>query len=185
MTTFLPLVGVIVGGLLTFAGGFVAEQLRWSRAQSVRWDERRQVAYAEYAAAVKAETVAYMKIANKKDLLPSRKPGHPELEELVRLLTEAEKVRTERFEIVQLVGSPAVVDAAREWQSSVWSIGSILEPEFTGGRAGYEVLYNAAGTARQAFYRRARGDLGVAGELSSPPPIAAWLERWGTNRVAD
>ncbi len=30
MSQYLPLIGVLVGGLLTFAGGFVAELVRWN-----------------------------------------------------------------------------------------------------------------------------------------------------------
>ncbi|GAB0102878.1 hypothetical protein JMUB6875_18490 [Nocardia sp. JMUB6875] len=115
MSQYLPLIGVLVGGVLTFAGGFVAELVRWNRTQAVRWDERRQAVYAEYASAVKAETILYLKIANAKGVFPGQNTGTAELSELFALLAVAEHTRTERFAIVQLIGAPPVIDAARAW----------------------------------------------------------------------
>ncbi|UGT41145.1 hypothetical protein LTV02_35225 [Nocardia yamanashiensis] len=181
MSQYLPLIGVLVGGLLTFAGGFVAELVRWNRTQAVRWDERRQTAYADYASAVKAETILYLKIANAKGVFPAQNPGIADLPALLPLLTEAEHTRTERFAIVQLIGAAQVVDAAREWQSSVWRLGAILAPEFSGGRLHFEELYDAATTARFEFYLKARVDLGVSSDLTPPISLSDWTTRWSVN----
>ncbi|MFI6867597.1 hypothetical protein [Nocardia sp. NPDC050406] len=170
--------------MLTFAGGFVAELVRWNRTQAVRWDERRQAVYAEYASAVKAETILYLKIANAKGVFPGQITGTTELSALLTLLTEAEHARTERFAIVQLIGAPRVIDAAREWQSSVWRIAAILASDFAGGRSRFEELYDAAVMARYEFYREARADLGVSSDLTPPIPLADWTARWSVNETS-
>ncbi|MFE9577336.1 hypothetical protein ACFYO1_13180 [Nocardia sp. NPDC006044] len=162
----------------------MAELVRWKRTQAVRWDERRQTVYAEYASAVKAETILYLKIANAKGVYPGQNTGTTELSELFTLLAAAEHTRTERFAIVQLIGAPRVIDAAREWQSSVWRIGAILAPDSAGGSSRFEELYDAAVNARYEFYRQARADLGVSSDLTPPIPLADWTAHWSVNETS-
>ncbi|WP_194819767.1 hypothetical protein [Nocardia sp. XZ_19_385] len=164
--------------MLTFTGGFVAERVRWNRTQAVRWDERRQAAYADYASSVKAEAILYLKIANAKGVRDRPNVGMPELSDLIALAAGVEHTRIERFAVVQLIGSSRVVDAGREWQSSVWRLGTVLAPDFTGGQSHFEALYDAAVEARYEFYKQARLDLGVAGDLTPPISLADWTARW-------
>src|SRR5262245_7281946 len=57
------LLGVIVGGLMSYVVGALTEQSRWRRQQEIRWDGQLLEAYSEYGHAVKECATRYLRLA--------------------------------------------------------------------------------------------------------------------------
>lgn len=156
-----------IGGLSAALGAAVAltlEQVRWRLARSRRWDDQRRSCYADFAAAAKRETRICLRIA------ASVYPGGPRVPALSPadgrpLLEQAADERAGLFEDLLLLGSQAVVTAARGWQERNRDLEKALGHPVTATEAELDQLVYRAGRARDEFFAAARTHLGVAGEL--------------------
>lgn len=179
MQSLLPLLGVVVGAVTTFAMTFLNERARWKRERKVRWDESRMRAYFDYGNAVKAVHLSALRLGCGAGYPHSVEPVVPDeaaLEELS--VTEAE--RGQVWEGVLLLGDPETIDAARSWHESVWQIQAFAQGRLT-GIDGWESAVGSAERARDRYYDCARKDLDVVGRLR---PTPAWRSRSLARQVA-
>jgi hypothetical protein len=78
------------------------------------------------------------------------------------MLAEAEQIRASKWQTVLLLGNPATIAAAREWQEGVWDLGRIARGRDVVSTE-YVALYEETGRRRDMFYVAARLDLGIVG----------------------
>ncbi|GAA2995450.1 hypothetical protein GCM10020229_04980 [Kitasatospora albolonga] len=166
------LVGVVVGAVGSIAAAGAAEKSRWRRARAERWDEKRFQIYVGYANALKAQIRIAQRIGAARGFANVVDPLDP-VQGLV-LLAEAESRRAAEWESVLLVGDAETVAAARAWHEAVWNVelyarGLRTDPD------GWAAAEQGMSRARDAFYARARRDLGIAGP---PPPSGNWPRPW-------
>jgi hypothetical protein len=164
ITQQLPaLIGVVIGASTSYLVGAATERARWRREQWSRWDEKRAQAYAEYSHAVKSLYVQSMRIANSR-LRSNRNEPMDYDEALAKLGTLADE-RTEKWEIVLLLGNPETIATARTWHRRVWEIEFFARGERTDADQ-YDALQEQADADRTRFYEAARHDLGISsGEI--------------------
>ncbi|UAJ16209.1 hypothetical protein SEA_MALIBO_33 [Gordonia phage Malibo] len=173
LTPFLPLIGVVAGGLLAYLFGIRNENTKWERSERTRTGEVRRKAYSEYARAIKRETVLCRKMASHLNLGPTGERLDPAVG--LPELSATNRERSSLFEELLLVGDQEVVTTARTWQDSVWMLRKAIRGEVAPADHPFNDLYTACGVARDAFYAAARHDLGVPGSVSamSPAPTSA------------
>lgn len=165
------LLGVLVGGTATFLLTNIGERARWRRDQRVRWDAARLDGYTRYADAVKRVVHVATRMAVARGLKHSSEPI--DLVEGQLELSAATGHRTACWETVLLLGRPETVAAARAWHQSVW----LLEFYARGLLSGQESWARALRDferARSTYYRCARQDLGVTGEVVA----STWPPTW-------
>lgn len=159
----LTLAGVLLGAFATFVVTTLNERGRWRRAMATRWDDARLTAYSEYGDALSTATHLVHRMAAARGLPAGAQAM--DVDEGLPLLAEVEQVRASKWQTVLLLGDPATIAAAREWQESVWDLSWIARGRDV-TKAEYIALYEEAGRRRDAFYVAARSDLGVtSGEL--------------------
>ena len=172
VTQQLPaLIGVVIGAAASYLVGTATERTRWRREQSSRWDEKRAQAYAEYSHAIKCLYIHSLRIANSRmrgDMSDSTDYGEA-LAELSRLVDE----RTEKWEIVLLLGDPETIAAGRAWHRHVWQMEFFARGERTDNDQ-YNRLREEVDSDRARFYEAARNDLGIkSGEVPRGGPWQA------------
>lgn len=146
------------------------EKSKWLSEEKLRWDTTRHGAYAAFAASIKHELRLHVMFAE------HRWPGtwihHATLDYATeaQTLTNAESARANAFEAVILLANPETVSAARRWQSTVWSLRQAHGVEFEGAGQEFMELMALTSPAREEFYRLARADLGLVGELERVQP---------------
>jgi hypothetical protein len=160
LSQVLPLVGVLIGALATFAFALMTERTKWKRTQATRWDEKRLTTYMEYASALKKMLAISNRMAATRGVATATAEPIP-LEEGHQLLAAAEADRSAKWETVQLLGDPPTVAAARSWHEAVWELEWFARGRLTGDEE-FELAYRKAGAARTAYYTAARADLGVS-----------------------
>ncbi|WP_063776060.1 hypothetical protein [Nocardia vulneris] len=101
-----PMIGVVLGSLATYAGATMAERARFKRLLSTRWDENKLDAYAEFASCVKDMLRAAQRHSQ------AREEQWAELPLVRSELEAADNRRSTVFERVVLLGDPAVKEAA-------------------------------------------------------------------------
>ncbi|MEU4129945.1 hypothetical protein [Streptomyces wuyuanensis] len=166
------LIGVVVGSLGSYAVQSLTERRRWKRQREERWDEKRFETYGRYANALKAQLRIAQRIGAAIGFADVADPLRPA--DGLPLLAEAESRRATEWESVLLVGDAATIAAARRWHETVWSIELLVRD----GEVDAEMwagAHRSASAARDAFYARARHDLGIAGD---PPPSGEWPRQW-------
>lgn len=167
----LTLAGVVVGAGGTFSATTLIERAKWRRSIDTRWDDKRLAAYIEYANALKESLNICLRLAEANGYPAGVRPIDAEAGNQAWIAADTE--RTTRWEAVLLLGSPAGVAAARQWQKAVWEfryfvIGANVDHEE------YLRSFAAMGRLRNEFYACARADLGVnSGAL--PAEVGAWL----------
>ncbi|MFJ8045713.1 hypothetical protein ACIRBX_34910 [Kitasatospora sp. NPDC096147] len=166
------LVGVVVGAVGSIAASSVAERSRWRRTRAERWDEKRFQIYVGYANALKAQIRIAQRIGAARGFANVVDPLEPE--EGLKLLAEAESRRAAEWESVLLVGDAETVAAARAWHEAVWNV-ELYARGLRTDPVGWAQAEQVMSRARDAFYERARGDLGIAGP---PPPSGNWPRPW-------
>ncbi|SNT62694.1 hypothetical protein SAMN05421812_114154 [Asanoa hainanensis] len=174
MQEFAALIGVVVGGLLTFTLTNLGERARWRRDQRVRWDAARLQSYTEYCNAVKRMVHISTGMAKTRGLQHSS-DAVPLARGRVELAAAAGE-RTARWESVLLLGTPATIDAARAWHQSVWQLEFYARGVLT-GQEGWAAALAEYERERAVFYRHARKDLGLEGDASTSSWPPAWYER--------
>lgn len=161
------LAGVAVGALSTLLVTSLVDRTRWKREQRTKWDLERMRAYAEYGNVVKRVSWLSARIAAARGLENSVEPL-PSDEGLADLAT-AENDRTVVWERVLLLGHPDVITAARSWHRAVWRLRWFARGKLTSA-ADWADSYRRSELYRDAFYERARWDLGVKGAAVATPP---------------
>ncbi|MEU5566147.1 hypothetical protein [Micromonospora musae] len=154
------LLGVLVGTVGTMVATTVNERVRWRREKTVRWDERRLDAYVDFIRAVKEiHAVATQMLGKHRP--GSRRPPLDRDEGLARL-NEADVRHTLTWEEVLLLGDEATVRAASMWRDAVRDIERAARA-LPNPPTDLPELLHRANEGRDAFYRAARGSLGVHG----------------------
>jgi len=173
LTEQLPaLVGVMVGGVLSYLTASLADRGRWKRGLAVRWDERRLSAYIEYASAVNSSANLVVLILAGKGILPAN-TGVPAAEGL-RMLSDAEGERSLKFAAVLMLGDTATLAAATDLGRQVYRLYSFARGDLPVDAQIWAEAYAEYRLARQQFHRAARASLGVP--AASFPQRSAWLE---------
>lgn len=164
-----PLLGVVVGAVLSYVVTARVERAKWNRERAARWDSARMEAYAAYANIIKQYTQVATRIAASVGLGSSEKPLSPD--EGLSKLAELEVQRGTRWEAVLLLGDADTIAAARGWHECVWKL-----EWFATGRLRSEVtwkeMWEEATRDRARFYECARRSLEIprVGEL----PESGW-----------
>jgi hypothetical protein len=181
MQQFSALFGAVIGAILTFTLSNLGERHRWRRDQRVRWDAARLQAYVDYGNAVKRVVHVASGMARTRGLRHASEAVP--LEQGQVELGTAVADRTAKWESVLLLGHHDTLQAARAWHQSVWQLEFFARGVLTGEEAWGEALDEFERT-RNEFYRCARTDLGLAGQVppTSWPP--RWLDRLSTEQRA-
>jgi hypothetical protein len=154
----LTLLGVVVGVLSSFLSSRFIERTKWQRDQIVRWEARRLDCYSEFAGAIKRYINISHRIAAHLGLPATAQPL--DQEEGLRSLADANEEILVKWEQMLLLGSPATIEAARDWQHAVKE----LEPLTRGlvdSDAKWLELEERGREARMHFYETARADLSI------------------------
>lgn len=156
-----PLLGVIIGAALAFW----AEKVRWRRSEDTRLGDIRRKAYADYSAAQKRDMYTCRQVAKGLGLYDG--VGSKMTEDEYH--AQFPKIRDDRnvsFEGLMIIGSEEVVGAAREWRDAVSSPLRSFVSEPNARAIPFDELWLRAIKARDRFYKAARADLGVSGDVS-------------------
>ncbi|GAA4263761.1 hypothetical protein GCM10022255_111240 [Dactylosporangium darangshiense] len=167
------LLGVVVGVVATFALTSLGERARWRRDQRLRWDSVKLEAYASYSDAVKRVVHFATRLAVTRGL-PHSSEAIP-FDEGQAELSIAVAERSTRWESVLLLGHPDTVAAARAWHQVMWRLEFYARGVLT-DRDGWAAALNEFEQTRKEFYRAARRDLGVQGEISTAPWPPDWYK---------
>lgn len=165
------LIGVVIGGLISFLATTYVERQRWKRQLETRWDERRLNALLDFAAAVKRETRLSLRIASstrahiRTDPLASE-IGRP-------LLEAAEDERAALFEAVILLADRKTLDRARAWMYAVWELREHSDPPSKVGPDTFDAAYERASTLRNDFYAAVRAVF-ANGDLDPLEPTSTY-----------
>ncbi len=157
MEALFALVGVVVGGLLTYFLTFRIEQARWKREDKYRWTQEKRAAYAKF---ISAATDAHSLLSSLAVMKGSEEASHQELrKKTYRRLEEIGNAMGE----INLLGHQELVSAANDVLKPVANItmkgfGGITLQES-------EKYLQQMQEARKKFVELARKDL--AGELKA------------------
>ncbi|MGW0252758.1 hypothetical protein ACWDYH_39660 [Nocardia goodfellowii] len=167
------LIGVAVGGALTFVATYANERAKWSRSHAVRWDERRLSAYVEYSNCITRMHALARRLAASRNLSADVEPIS--VEEGLPLLLEAEAERSLRWQAVLLLGSAQTTDVGQQLNQSTWVLEWFARGKLT-DRDDWRLAHAEAHRLRRAFVVEARKDMGV-----SPSDSAALTQLTPTN----
>lgn len=158
------LLGVVIGALGSYLVVVRGDQVRFRREQAARWEERRLSVYAEYARALKKTVTLTYRVASH---LGNDPHPHPlTAQEAEPLFAEATVGRDPSGEALILLGSPVVVERAREWVVVVMEMERFLREERR-DPAAWRALLERQRAARERYYAAVRADLAL------PPGHAA------------
>ncbi|MFI1682211.1 hypothetical protein [Streptomyces sp. NPDC020607] len=167
------LLGVIIGALGSYVAITRGDRIRFRREQAARWEERRLAVYTEYARVLKLTVSLTYRVAAHLGNDPHPHPLSPE--EAVPHFTHASEARDPAGEALLMLGSPEVVDAARDWVLLVIRMEGFLR-EDTHDPEAWASLLDRQRTARGAYYAAVRRDLelppGHPGDWSVTAPPA-------------
>ncbi len=152
------LLGVIVGALGSYVAITRGDRIRFQREQAARWEERRLAVYTEYARVLKQTVSLTYRVAAHLGNDPHPHPLSPE--EAVPHFTQAAEARDPAGEALLMLGSPDVVDQAREWVLLVIRMEQFLRQD-THDPEAWTALLERQRTARQAYYAAVRRDLAL------------------------
>ncbi|MFE4018034.1 hypothetical protein ACFXPZ_11555 [Streptomyces sp. NPDC059101] len=166
------LLGVIIGAVGSYLAVTRGDQARFRREQSARWEERRLAVYAEYARVLKRTVTLTYRIAAHLGNDPHPHPLSPE--EAASQLAEATEARDPAGEALLMLGSPHVVEKAREWVVTVMNMEEFLRDQPTRSPEVWSAMLTQQRAAREGYYAAVRRDLalppGHSGEWSRPVP---------------
>lgn len=154
VSTLPALIGVVVGGVLSFFATTYLEGQRWRRTLETRWDERRLNALLDFAAAVKRETRLSLRIASSSRPAIRTDPLEPAHGK--PLLEQAEDERAALFEAVILLADKQTLETARAWMYAVWELRDHSGPPPASGADSFDSAYQHASALRNDFYATVR-----------------------------
>jgi len=161
----LPLLGVAIGAVVTYAVIAQVIRARWLRERDARWDQARLDAYAAYANIIKQYTQIAIRIAATRGFGASDKPLSPE--EGLPMLAELDAERNNRWEAVLLLGDPDTIAAARRWHEVVWKLEWFANGSLR-SKTMWDEMWQQAARDRARFYECARRSLGIGGGDAMP-----------------
>lgn len=170
------LLGLGVGALATYGATAFGERARWKRDRLFRWDNERLRVYTDYGDAVKKVFHISARLAAARGFPHLAEPLEP-TQAAIDVLSEAKTDRSRAWEAVLLLGDPATVAAARAWHEAAWRVSWYARGRFADPDQ-WEPTVTDSARAREAFYERARRDLGVGGGAVPTPP---WPSEWIPN----
>lgn len=171
------LIGVLVGALGSYLVAVRGDQVRFRREQAARWEERRLAAYVDYSRALKKSvTLTYQVAAH----LGNDPHPHPlSLQEAEPLFAEAMAARDPAWEVLLLLGSPAVVEKARTWVLTLIDMEQFVRRS-TCDPAGWHALLEQQRGTRDGYYSAVRDDLALPPGHSAqwaPPLLGGGTQR--------
>ncbi|MFI0710388.1 hypothetical protein ACH4SK_06970 [Streptomyces inhibens] len=152
------LLGVVIGALGSYLAITRGDQARFRREQAARWDERRLAAYTGYARSLKKTVTLTCRIEAHLGNDPHPYPLSPE--EAVPHLAEATDARDPAGEALLMLGTPDVVQRAREWVVVVMDMERFLRDRTQSPEA-WSTLLQQQRTARERYYEAVRSDLAL------------------------
>ncbi|MDF3142944.1 MULTISPECIES: hypothetical protein [unclassified Streptomyces] len=169
------LLGVVVGGLMSYVVGALAERSRWRRQQEIRWDSQLLQAYSEYGYAVKECATRYQRLAAHRGLTNHPAPVEPTEAELEQA-ANAEGRRAAMVEGLTLLTNAATAEAVQKLNRCVWHLEWLARGQLAGTPSSWALAFNDYRAARAEFYQHARRSLQIA-ELG-PVREAPWPPPW-------
>ncbi|MGV9665981.1 hypothetical protein ACWDUL_16730 [Nocardia niigatensis] len=164
--------GVVIGGGITFLASYVNERSKWNRTQAARWDERRLQVYSEYLIVTrKMHSLAGQLVGLRSGEVD---PDVSSLEDGLTQLADLERERIQRWQEVQLLGSPSAVALGDELNRYTWTFEWFAQGKLTDSDD-WRLINRDAYHLRKDFATAARGDLGIAATALSVP---AWVNAW-------
>lgn len=162
------LIGVVIGALGSYLAVVRGDRARFGREQAVRWEERKLTVYADYARVLKKSvTLAYRAAAH---FGIDRHPHPLTPEEAGPLVAEATGERDPAGEALILLGSPEVVERAREWVVTLMEMEAFLRSG-TRDRAAWQSLVDRHRAGRAGYYAAVRDDLALPPGHSARWPL--------------
>lgn len=170
----LPLVGVILGAVMSFLVSSLNERTRWRRQQAVRWDEHRLTAYAEYAHAVKELAARYQMVAAARGLVSGPMPVELTPEVLAEL-GELESRRSALSETLGLLGDTVANTASKTVDHCLWRLECLARGVAMEVEQSWDQAYLEFREARSRYVEHARASLGVSGSVARD---VVWPAGW-------
>lgn len=164
--------GVVIGGGIAFLASYVNERSKWNRSQAARWDERRLQMYSEFLIVTREmHTLA--------GRLVRIRAGETDtygisLQEGIVQLGELERERVQRWQEVQLLGSPKAVAVGDELNRCTWTLEWFAYGKLAGDDD-WLLIVREAYRLRKDFSVAAREDLGVRDPSVAVP---VWRDGW-------
>lgn len=174
----LTLVGVAVGGLISFATAVGLDRLRAQREERNRWTSDRFESYAAYLAAAKREVALAQRIHAGRPL------PHPDEDRLAEL-DAAEVARSLTSEkVVLLCRDTRIVESMVVLNQTVWLYEAPARRGELLGQDGLNSLASAWARAVNDFQEAARAEIGLdqIGLLDRTNPRMAWLTDFNARR---
>ncbi|WP_021592225.1 hypothetical protein [Actinomadura welshii] len=163
MNQFWTLIAVIVGGAMSYLVTWLHERRQTQRERAVRWDERRLDAHVVYLNTVSDQAMLIRRLA------ATRGFGHrlpaASLADGLDLLTEGEARRGVAFQVIEVLGDAATVEAAYELNRKLWHLEWCVRGLVHVDEAGWDDAYQAFRSARTDYYARVRDELQVPGAV--------------------
>jgi hypothetical protein len=172
------LIGVVTGGVVSFAGGALSEEFRWKRDMKREWGQRRFEAYRELIHVANVQVGAARSLATTRNLLEG--PPPVSIEDGMKEIAESDRSLALAYETVQMLGDEHVGRAAHTFRSALWQLSDYARGLADVDAAEWEKAYKRYRISRDGFHAAIRHDLGIAGRgyqrntvgLSSHPPVA-------------
>ncbi|MFF3224103.1 hypothetical protein ACFYV7_15025 [Nocardia suismassiliense] len=167
--------GVVIGGAIAFLASYVNEKSKWGRSQATRWDERRLQAYSDFLIVTRGMHSLAARLVRIR--AGDSDPHGMSLQDGAAELGELERERIQRWQEVQLLGSPNAVAIGDELNRCTWTLEYFAYGELTGD-ADWLLINREAYRLRREFSTAARDDLGVTNaEIAVPEWQDAWTPR--------
>ncbi|PBC80914.1 hypothetical protein SAMN05216511_6456 [Streptomyces sp. KS_16] len=152
------LIGVVIGALGSYLASTRGDQARFRREQAARWEERRLTAYADFARSLKKSVTLAYRIASHLGNDPHPHPLSPE--EAAPHLADATEARDPAGEALLMLGTPDVVEKAREWVVAVMEMEGFLRDQ-THSPETWSHMLKRQRAAREGYYAAVRRDLAL------------------------
>ncbi|MCX5059974.1 hypothetical protein OOK12_23665 [Streptomyces sp. NBC_00452] len=162
------LIGVVIGALGSYLAVVRGDRARFRRERVARWEERRFAVYADWAQALKQQVALTYRVAAHLGNDPHPHPLSPRDAE--PLLAEVQTAREPHGEALILLGSPQVVEQAREWIVTVLEMERFVR-EGTRDPAAWQGLLERQRAGREGYYTSVRDDLGLPPGHSARWPL--------------
>lgn len=172
------LIGVVIGGVVSFAGSALSERFRWKRDVQREWSQRRFEAYRELIHVAHVQVGAARSLATTRGLLEGPPPAS--IEDGMKEIAESDRRLALAYETVQMLGDEQVGRAAHAFRSALWELSDYARGLIDVDATKWERAYKRYRISRDEFHAAIRRDLGIAGGsyrrntegLSSRPPTA-------------
>ncbi|MFC5220725.1 hypothetical protein [Streptomyces coerulescens] len=156
------LIGVVIGGLVSFAGSAMSERFRWKREVQREWSQRRFEAYRELIHVAHVQVGAARSLATTKNLLEG--PPPVSIEDGVKEIADSDRRLALAYETVQMLGDERVGQAAHAFRSTIWKLSDYARGVIEVDATEWERAYKRYRISRDKFHAAIRSDLGITGK---------------------